>query len=387
MKKLSLQWRLTLITTLFIAIICGCLTMFVYGSGVYYMDSLQETVDAQNTDGDDSHQNEIYISIPDDKWDDFANDFSVQVYNNKADYKKKSLFFSIFLVILGGVATYYFSGRSLKPLKEFSEKIEEVEARNLSDSRIEENKVKELNQLSISYNKMLDRLSESFEMQRQFTANAAHELRTPLAVMQAQLDLYHTTGHPATDACTEKTIQMVTDQNERLSKMVKTLLDMSELQTVARDEKIEVDALVEEVLADLDPLAEEKNVILESVCDAVTMMGSDILIYRVVYNLVENAIKYNMEEGWVRVTLDADHKFFYLKVQDSGIGIPEDVQDRIFERFYRVDKARSRETGGSGLGLAITRNVVLMHKGAIKLSSKEGEGSTFTLRIPLNYIA
>ena len=244
MKKLSLQWRLTLITTLFIAIICGCLTMFVYGSGVYYMDSLQETVDAQNTDGDDSHQNEIYISIPDDKWDDFANDFSVQVYNNKADYKKKSLFFSIFLAILGGVATYYFSGRSLKPLKEFSEKIEEVEARNLSDSRIEENKVKELNQLSISYNKMLDRLSESFEMQRQFTANAAHELRTPLAVMQAQLDLYHTTGHPATDACTEKTIQMVTDQNERLSKMVKTLLDMSELQTVARDEKIEVDALV-----------------------------------------------------------------------------------------------------------------------------------------------
>lgn len=287
MKKLSLQWRLTLITTLFIAIICGCLTMFVYGSGVYYMDSLQETVDAQNTDGDDSHQNEIYISIPDDKWDDFANDFSVQVYNNKADYKKKSLFFSIFLAILGGVATYYFSGRSLKPLKEFSEKIEEVEARNLSDSRIEENKVKELNQLSISYNKMLDRLSESFEMQRQFTANAAHELRTPLAVMQAQLDLYHTTGHPATDACTEKTIQMVTDQNERLSKMVKTLLDMSELQTVARDEKIEVDALVEEVLADLDPLAEEKYVILESVCDAVTMMGSDILVYRVVYNLVE----------------------------------------------------------------------------------------------------
>ena len=386
MKKLSLQWRLTLITTLFIAIICGCLTMFVYGSGVYYMDSLQETVDAQNTDGDDSHQNEIYISIPDDKWDDFANDFSVQVYNNKADYKKKSLFFSIFLAILGGVATYYFSGRSLKPLKEFSEKIEEVEARNLSDSRIEENKVKELNQLSISYNKMLDRLSESFEMQRQFTANAAHELRTPLAVMQAQLDLYHTTGHPATDACTEKTIQMVTDQNERLSKMVKTLLDMSELQTVARDEKIEVDALVEEVLADLDPLAEEKNVILESVCDAVTMMGSDILVYRVVYNLVENAIKYNIDSGWVRVTLDADHKYFYVKVADSGIGIPEDSVDHIFERFFRVDKARSREVGGTGLGLSITKNVIQMHHGVIDVESTPGEGTTFSMRIPLNYV-
>lgn len=259
MKKLSLQWRLTLITTLFIAIICGCLTMFVYGSGVYYMDSLQETVDAQNTDGDDSHQNEIYISIPDDKWDDFANDFSVQVYNNKADYKKKSLFFSIFLAILGGVATYYFSGRSLKPLKEFSEKIEEVEARNLSDSRIEENKVKELNQLSISYNKMLDRLSESFEMQRQFTANAAHELRTPLALMQVQLDTYNACEHPGNDEAAVETIKMMTEQNERLGKMVKTLLDMSELQTVARDEVIALDALIEEVLTDLESLAARKN--------------------------------------------------------------------------------------------------------------------------------
>ena len=382
MKKLSLQWRLTLITTLFIAIICGCLTMFVYGSGVYYMDSLQEAVDAQNTDGDDSHQNEIYISIPGDKWDDFANDFSVQVYNNKADYKKKSLFFSILLAILGGVATYYFSGRSLKPLKEFSEKIEEVEARNLSDSRIEENKVKELNQLSISYNKMLDRLSESFEMQRQFTANAAHELRTPLAVMQAQLDLYHTTGHPATDACTEKTIQMVTDQNERLSKMVKTLLDMSELQTVARDEKIEVDALVEEVLADLDPLAEEKNVILESVCDAVTMMGSDILIYRVVYNLVENAIKYNNPGGKVQVTVRSDKEQICIQVMDNGNGIPADMKERVFEPFFRVEKSRSRALGGVGLGLALVREIVRVHDGAIRVLDNSNGGTTFEILFP-----
>ena len=382
MKKVSLQWRLTLITTLFIAIICGCLTMFVYGSGVYYMDSLQEVVDTQNTDGDDSHQNEIYISIPDDKWDDFANDFSVQVYNNKADYKKKSLFFSILLAILGGVATYYFSGRSLKPLKEFSEKIEEVEARNLSDSRIEENKVKELNQLSISYNKMLDRLSESFEMQRQFTANAAHELRTPLAVMQAQLDLYHTTGHPATDACTEKTIQMVTDQNERLSKMVKTLLDMSELQTVARDEKIEVDALVEEVLADLDPLAEKKNVILESVCDAVTMMGSDILIYRVVYNLVENAIKYNNPGGKVQVTVRSDKEQICIQVMDNGNGIPADMKERVFEPFFRVEKSRSRALGGVGLGLALVREIVRVHDGAIRVLDNSNGGTTFEILFP-----
>lgn len=379
MKKLSLQWRLTLITTLFIAIICGCLTMFVYGSGVYYMDSLQETVDAQNTDGDDSHQNEIYISIPDDKWDDFANDFSVQVYNNKADYKKKSLFFSIFLAILGGVATYYFSGRSLKPLKEFSEKIEEVEARNLSDSRIEENKVKELNQLSISYNKMLDRLSESFEMQRQFTANAAHELRTPLALMQVQLDTYNACAHPGNDEAAVETIKMMTEQNERLGKMVKTLLDMSELQTVARDEVIALDALIEEVLTDLESLAARKNIRLVRECESVTMTGSDILIYRLVYNLVENAVKYNMDGGQVTVTCKEWDKHIHIRVSDTGKGIPEELRSRIFEPFFRVDKSRSRELGGIGLGLALVNEIVRVHEGSIEIKGNRAGGTDFEI--------
>lgn len=379
MKKLSLQWRLTLITTLFIAIICGCLTMFVYGSGVYYMDSLQEAVDAQNTDGDDSHQNEIYISIPGDKWDDFANDFSVQVYNNKADYKKKSLFFSIFLAILGGVATYYFSGRSLKPLKEFSEKIEEVEARNLSDSRIEENKVKELNQLSISYNKMLARLSESFEMQRQFTANAAHELRTPLALMQVQLDTYNACEHPGNDEAAVETIKMMTEQNERLGKMVKTLLDMSELQTVARDEVIALDALIEEVLTDLESLAARKNIRLVRECESVTMTGSDILIYRLVYNLVENAIKYNIDGGQVTVTCKEWNKHIHIMVSDTGKGIPEELRSRIFEPFFRVDKSRSRELGGIGLGLALVNEIVRVHEGSIEIKGNRAGGTDFEI--------
>ena len=258
MKKMSLQWRLTCIITLYIAVICGCLTMLVYKNGVYYMDSLQETVDAQGDDNADD-SDEIYISIPEDKWDEFANDFSVQVYNNKADYKKNSLIISALLALLGGVATYFISGHALRPIREFSDKIEEVQAQNLADSRIEENQVKELNQLSVSYNKMLERLSDAFEIQRQFTANAAHELRTPLALMQVQLDLYNSTRHPGNDAETLQTIKMVTEQNDRLSKMVKTLLDMSELQTVGRDEKIIVDALVDEVLADLEPLAQEKR--------------------------------------------------------------------------------------------------------------------------------
>ena len=205
MKKISLQWRLTCIITIYIAVICGCLTMFVYKNGVYYMDTLQEKVDAQ---GDDNAEDtdEIYISIPDDKWDEFATDFSIQVYNNKADYKKNSLLISAFLALLGGVATYFISGHALRPIKEFSDKIEKVQAQNLADSRIEENQVKELNQLSISYNKMLGRLSHAFETQRQFTANAAHELRTPLALMQVQLDLYNSTCHPDNDAETLQTI-------------------------------------------------------------------------------------------------------------------------------------------------------------------------------------
>ena len=209
MKRMSLQWRLTCIITLYIAVICGCLTMLIYQNGVYYIDSLQETVDAR---GDDSGEisDEIYISIPEDKWAEFANDFSIQVYNNKADYKKNSLIISALLALLGGAATYFVSGRALRPIREFSDKIEEVQAQNLADSRIEENKVRELNQLSVSYNKMLERLSDAFEIQRQFTANAAHELRTPLALMQVQLDLYNSTRHPDNDADTLQTIKMVT---------------------------------------------------------------------------------------------------------------------------------------------------------------------------------
>ena len=191
MKKMSLQWRLTIITTLFIAVICGCLTLFVYKNGVYYIDLLQNTVDAQSDEDNSEEADEIYINIPDDKWDDFADDFSIQVYNNKADYKKRSLLFSTLLALLGGVATYFLSGHVLKPLRNFSDKIEKVQAQNLADSRIEENEVKELNRLSVSYNKMLERLSEAFEVQRQFTANAAHEFRTPLSLMQVQLDLYN----------------------------------------------------------------------------------------------------------------------------------------------------------------------------------------------------
>lgn len=376
MKRMSLQWRLTCITTLCIAIICGCLTMFVYKNGVHYIDSLQDAVESQG-DEKGNKSDEIYISIPDDKWDEFADEFSVQVYNNKADYKRNSLIITVLLALLGGVVTYFISGHALRPIREFSDKIEEVQAQNLSDSRIEENNVKELNQLGISYNKMLERLSDAFEIQRQFTANAAHELRTPLALMQVQLDLYNSATHPGNDADTLQTIKMVTEQNDKLNRMVKTLLDMSELQTVGRDDKIILDAIVEEVLADLEPLAVEKNIKLIGKCEDATMIGSDILIYRLVYNLVENAIKYNHPLGQVTVTAYQRNKRVYLSVEDTGSGIPKELRERVFEPFFRVDKSRSRELGGVGLGLALVREIVRVHDGSICVKSGKTGGTIF----------
>ena len=330
MKKMSLQWRLTCIITIYIALICGCLTMFVYGNGVYYIDSLQEAVEAQgDNNGDDSEQ--IYISIPEDKWDEFAKDFSVQVYNNKADYKRNSLIISVLLALLGGGVTYFISGRALKPIGEFSDKIEEVQLQNLSDSQIEENQVKELNRLSVSYNKMLERLSEAFKIQRQFTENAAHEL-----------------------------------------------------QTVGRDETIIVNALVDEVLADLEPLAQEKNIKLIGKCKDVNMVGSDILIYRLVYNLVENAIKYNHSGGQVSVEAYQREKQVYLSVKDTGNGIPEELKERVFEPFFRVDKSRSRELGGVGLGLALVNEIVRVHDGSIAIRPNPSGGTIIEVQFAVN---
>ena len=382
MKKMSLQWRLTIITTLLIGMICGSLTIFIYKNGVYYIDSLQNTVDAKSEDNNEKNPDEIYISIPDEEWNNFAKNFSIQVYNNKADYKKSSLLFSTLLSLLGGVITFFISGHALKPLCDFSKKIEEVQAQNLSNSRIEENNFSELNQLSVSYNKMLERLSEAFKLQRQFTANAAHELRTPLAVMQLQIDLYNSSKHPDNDTSAQQTISMITEQTERLSKMVRTLLDMSELQTIARDEEIAISALVEEVLADLEPLAQEKGINLIEKCDNVLLMGSDILIYRLVYNLVENAIKYNFSGGTVTVTATQQNSQLHLTVEDTGNGIPEELKERIFEPFFRLDKSRSRELGGVGLGLALVREIVRVHNGSILVKNNANSGTTFEVIFP-----
>ncbi|RGJ22631.1 sensor histidine kinase [Coprococcus comes] len=384
MKKISLQWRLTILTTVLITVLCGCLTFFLYKNGVYYIDTLQETVTDQS-----AAPEAVYIDIPDNEWDDFAAQFATKVYNSKSDYRNRSLLITVVVALIGGAVTFFVSGRALKPLKEFSETVEKVQAQNLADYTIEENRIAELDRLRTSYNKMLLRLSESFETQRQFTGNAAHELRTPLALIQAQLDLYHTTEHPDSTTVAGETIQMVTEQNERLSKLVRTLLDMSELQTVSRNDRIELHSLIEEVLTDLEPLAQEKKVELiqrsqgagAKADEELFLTGSDILIYRMLYNLVENAIKYNREDGTVTVSAIRKKNEVVLTVSDTGNGIDEAFREQIFEPFFRVDKSRSRELGGVGLGLAMVREVVRVHDGTIEVYTNKHSGTTFEVKM------
>ena len=384
-EKISLQWELTLLTTALITILCGCLT-FLYKNGVHYFDTLQTSITDQGIAPE-----AVYIDIPDNEWDDFVAQFSIEVYNSKSDYRSRSLLITAIVALFGGAATYFISGRALKPLREFSETVEKVQAQNLTDYTIEENKIAELDRLRISYNKMLMRLSVSFETQRQFTGNAAHELRTPLALIQAQLDLYHTTEHPESTTATEETIQMVTEQNERLGKLVRTLLDMSELQTVARNDRIEIHSLIEEVLTDLEPLAQEKKVELirksqevrEKADEVLFLTGSDILIYRMLYNLVENAIKYNRKDGTVMVSALREKNKVVLTVSDTGNGIDEAFREQIFEPFFRVDKSRSRELGGVGLGLAMVREVVRVHDGTIEVYTNKHLGTTFEVKMSI----
>lgn len=378
MKKISLQWRLTIITSVFVTIICVILNILLYQNGVHHIESLENAV--INYGGD---ENQMYIDIPQSEWDDFASGFSIQIYDTKKNYAVMGWIITAVVALIGGGLTYFVSGRALRPLREFSDKVEKVQAQNLTDCMVDEGGVPEFSKLCSSYNEMLLRVSDAFEVQRQFTGNAAHELRTPLALVQAQLDLYNATEHPGSDAETVETIKMVTEQNERLTKLVRTLLDMSEFQTVPRSEQVELDLLVEEVLADLEPLALERDIRLvhRSEGEAV-LMGSDILLYRMVFNLVENAIKYNREGGSVTASAVKRGENIVITVADTGNGIAKEDRERIFEPFFRVDKSRSRSLGGVGLGLALVQEIVSLHKGTIAVRDNEGSGTIFEVQMP-----
>ena len=378
LKKLSLQWRLTLIITLLMTVTCVLMYFFISNSAVTGIENLGDyVVKINETDSTpitfNINPNTLFAGLSD------------QVQETKDLFRTRSIIATAIIILLSSVGTYFISRRALLPLRRLSNEVNKIEAQNLSESLEVPDTNDEISRLTGSFNKMLSRLDDAFTAQKQFSASAAHELRTPLAVMQTNLEVFARKKTPTIEEY-QDIFGMIQNQTERLSHLSEVLLDMTGIQSVERSDFISLAELTDEVCCDLASIADQKKVELIQEEGDCTVTGSYLLLYRAVYNLVENAIKYNNENGWVRVTLDADHKFFYVKVSDSGMGIPQESLDYIFERFYRVDKSHSREIGGTGLGLAITKSAVVAHRGAIKVQSKLGEGTTFTVRIPLRYI-
>ena len=282
--------------------------------------------------------------------------------------------------LLGGVLAYFVSGHALKPLHSFAAQVEKVEPNNLTDMKITEEVLPEFRQFSRSFNQMLERLNNAFAAQRQFTGNAAHELRTPLALMQAQLELF-SAEHPDMLPETAKFLTLLREQTERLTQMTKTLLEMSNLQQVARNEQIQLIPMIEEIFTDLAPLAEKRSITLEAEGDG-SLTGSDTLIYRLLFNLTENAVKYNRPGGSVRVELAQRQEKCIIRVSDTGCGIPEEYQQSIFQPFFRVDKSRSREYGGVGLGLSLVWEIAALHGGSVWVEESSDKGTTIAVELP-----
>lgn len=391
MKKISLQWRLTIIISVLIAAICVLLNVLLYNTGIFYIDSLGNSVLSQNQDpgqGQDTNSDQedstLYIEFSQEDWRAFAERFSIQVDDSKKDYSIYSWILTVLITLAGGGITYLVSGYALRPLRKFSDQAAQIQAENLTDCRLDEEGVPEFRRLGESFNRMLDNLSESFSALREFNGSAAHEFRTPLAIMQAQIELYEQEEHENVDQETAEMIAMMKEQTSRLSHLVKSLLDMSELQTIPRIDPVELQSLIEEVLADLSSLAEKNGVqLIQKKRDDLIYTGSDILLYRMFFNLTENAIRYNHPGGCVTLSAEenADHNI-RITVADTGQGIPKEAQERIFQPFYRVDKSRSRAFGGVGLGLALVQKIAELHGGTIRIAESSEMGSTFEICLP-----
>ena len=375
MKRLSFQWRITLLTAILIAGTCICLNLLLYRSGTVSMDSLNGFVMKYDTGNSDV----VKIEFDDQQMSAFLRQFSQEVYDAKATFGKKGWCITAIVTLLSAAIAYFVSGRALKPLKKFSQQTENIDQDNLTSTRT----AAEFQQLSCSVNHMLDRLALSFDLQRQFAGNAAHELRTPLAMMQTKLELF-TEEHSDVDAETSKLVQFQIDQVDRLTSLVRTLLEMSNLQSVSRSDEIELAPLIDEILTDLTTLAEQKNITLHQNCEDVHMIGSDTLIYRLLFNLIENAIKYNHSGGGVTVSMQQENQQVLLHIADTGCGIPEKYRESIFQPFFRVDKSRSRQMGGVGLGLALVREIAVLHGGSVYVESGSKDGTTFAVKLPLN---
>ena len=382
MKRLSLQWRITLLTILLLAAACVTMKTLLCSSGHAYMDSIGNYV---------MHYAEeeplaIRVDIPEEQWKDmserFSGEFVVELTGAKHSFCMRGWYIALAVTVLGGAVAYFVSGRALKPLKRFTAKAERVQLQSLTEITLSEDEAVEFSRLSRAVNQMLLRLKQAFDAQQQFVGNAAHELRTPLALMQARLDLYMSTDHG--DSCPEtaETIAMMREQTERLSRMVRTLLDMSELKTVPRTDRIQLAPMIEEVLADLSPLAEKSGVTLSQSGEDLWITGSDVLVYRAIFNLVENAVKYNRPGGSVSAAVSRRGEEAMIEIKDTGCGIPKDFRESVFQPFFRVDKSRSREKGGVGLGLSLVWEIAHLHGGDVRVRESGESGTAIELTLP-----
>lgn len=380
MKRLSLQWRITLLTALLIAGTCICLNLLLYHSGAVSIDSLNGFVFEYTPDFSEAPDG-LAIEISDSQMSEFISRFSDEAYDVKADFGRKGWLITVAVTIASAAIAYFVSGQALKPLRKLSQQAEKIDQDSISDIRLNEDTVKEFRQLSVSVNLMLDRLSESFATQRQFSGNAAHELRTPLAIMQTKLELF-AAEHNNLEGDTAELVRSQAEQLDRLSKLVHTLLEMSNLSSAPRSERIELAPLVEEIITDLTPLAGWNDITMEQDCDNVVITGSDALIYRLVFNLIENAVKYNRRGGSVSVSVHKENNVVVVRVSDTGCGIPEEYRESIFQPFFRVDKSRSRQMGGVGLGLALVHEIAVLHGGSVRAESGNKVGTVFIVTLP-----
>lgn len=380
MKRLSLQWRITLLTALLIAGTCICLNLLLYHSGAVSIDSLNGFV-FEYTPESPEDPDGLAIEISDSQMSEFISRFSDEAYDVKTDFGRKGWLITVAVTIVSAAIAYFVSGQALKPLRKLSQQAEKIDQDSISDIRLNEDTVKEFRQLSISVNLMLDRLSESFATQRQFSGNAAHELRTPLAIMQTKLELF-AAEHKNMEGDTAELVRSQAEQLDRLSRLVHTLLEMSNLSSAPRSDRIELAALVEEIITDLTPLASQNDITMEQDCDNVVITGSDALIYRLVFNLIENAVKYNRRGGSVSVSVHKENSDVVVRVSDTGCGIPEEYRESIFQPFFRVDKSRSRQMGGVGLGLALVHEIAVLHGGSVRAEPGNKSGTVFIVTLP-----
>ncbi|HBM31395.1 MAG TPA: two-component sensor histidine kinase [Ruminococcaceae bacterium] len=380
MKRLSLQWRITLLTALLIAGTCICLNLLLYHSGAVSIDSLNGFV-FEYTPESSEDPDGLAIEISDSQMSEFISRFSDEAYDVKTDFGRKGWLITVAVTIVSAAIAYFVSGQALKPLRKLSQQAEKIDQDSISDIRLNEDTVKEFRQLSVSVNLMLDRLSESFATQRQFSGNAAHELRTPLAIMQTKLELF-AAEHKNLEGDTAELVRSQAEQLDRLSKLVHTLLEMSNLSSAPRSDRIELAPLVEEIITDLTPLASQNDITMEQDCDNVVITGSDALIYRLVFNLIENAVKYNRRGGSVSVSVHKENSDVVVRVSDTGCGIPEEYRESIFQPFFRVDKSRSRQMGGVGLGLALVHEIAVLHGGSVRAEPGNKVGTVFIVTLP-----